>query len=95
MQLIRLILATWRLSYMVQSERAPFGVMEHVRRTVAPNVEDNKPPETEIEKALDCFYCTSIWIALIIIILDRICPVLVDVLALSAGAIAVDRWNSS
>lgn len=92
MKLIRLILATWRLSYMVKHERAPFGIMEQFRQTVASNVADNKIPETEIEKALDCFYCTSIWIALIILILDRICPVVVDVLALSAGAIAVEKW---
>lgn len=94
MRWLNLILATWRLTYMLRHERGLFALAETFREEIAPNVAANQPPETEIEQAVECFYCFSVHVGVIILILEYICPALVDVLALSAGAIAVDRWNN-
>ena len=94
MRLLKLILATWRLTYMLRYERGLFGMGQSFREVVAPSVANNEPPETELEQAVDCFYCFSVHIALMVLILERVYPVLVDILALSSGAIAMEKWNS-
>lgn len=87
MHWLKLASATWRLTYMLKYERGLFGLAESLRGQVS--------DDSEAGQALDCFFCFSVWCALIVVLLDWICPVLVDVLALSGGAIALDRWNNS
>lgn len=83
---MRLSLATWRLTSLLVQERGPYAVFENLRREYQ---------GTELGKLLSCVWCSSIWAALIIILLDRVCPILVDILVLSAGAIGVDKHASS
>jgi hypothetical protein len=83
--LLRLILATWRLTSLLVQERGPDAVFERIRTHYI---------GTEVGMALSCIWCTSLWAAIAIVLLDRICPVAVDILAVSTGAIAVDKYNS-
>jgi hypothetical protein len=83
--LLRLILATWRLTSLLVQERGPDAVFERIR---------DHYRGTEVGMALSCVWCTSLWVAIVIVLLDRICPVAVDILAVSTGAIAVDKYNS-
>jgi hypothetical protein len=83
--LLRLILATWRLTSLLVQERGPDAVFQRIRAHYY---------GTEVGKALGCFWCTSLWAAIAIVLLDRICPVAVDILAVSTGAIAADKYNS-
>lgn len=82
---LRLILATWRLSTLLTLERGPYAVFKRLRDENADN---------EVGKALECFYCTSIWSAVLVLILEVVCPRLVDVLVMSAGAILYDKYTS-
>lgn len=83
--LLRLILATWRLTSLLVQERGPYVVFQRIR---------DHYKGTEVGTALECVWCTSVWAAVLIVLLDRVCPVAVDILAVSAGAIAVDKYNS-
>lgn len=83
LRMIRLTLATWRLSSLLVQEAGPANVFGRLR--------DNTPHGG----ALDCLWCASVWVALLVLILNRVAPWLVDALAISAAAIAVDRWNSA
>lgn len=85
LRLLRLILATWRLTSLLVQEVGPYRVFVRLRAAQR---------DTEIGAALECVWCTSVWAALFIVLLDHICPAAVDVLAFSAGAIAVDKYNS-
>jgi hypothetical protein len=78
-----MMLAAWRLSSLLVQEDGPARVFAHVRA------------RTSLWGVLECLWCASVWVALLVLVLERIAPRLVDVLAISAGAIAVDRWNSS
>lgn len=89
LRLLRLALATWRVASMLVQEDGPgdvFAILrEHagVRRDVT-----GKPYSTNvIGSALTCLWCTSVWAALFIVVLDRFAPALVDVLAASTVAI--------
>ena len=88
MRLVSLILATWRLTYMLKYERGVFAIAETIRKQVQPS----ETPDTELAKAFDCFFCLSVWIGAMMLIIERFCPVLVDMLAVSAGAIGMDKW---
>lgn len=85
LNLLRLILATWRLTSLLVQERGPDAIFSRLR---------DHYKGSEVGKALECVWCTSLWAALLIVLLDRVCPAAVDILAVSAGAIAVDKHNS-
>lgn len=86
LRLLRLGLATWRLTSLLVQEVGPYRVFARLR-------EQHK--ETEVGTALECIWCTSVWAALFIVLLERFCPSAVDVLAASTVAIAVDKYNSN
>lgn len=88
--LLKLILATWRLTAMLEYETGPFRVFERLRIQAA--VFD--PKENHIGGVVSCFWCGSVWMAGLVLILDRISPGVVNVLALSAGAILYDKHTS-
>src|SRR3954470_11249794 len=48
-------LAVWRLSYLFSSEDGPFNLIYLLRQKTAAGF---------FGKLLDCFYCTSVWVAL-------------------------------
>lgn len=82
----RLILATWRLTSLLVQERGPDAIFDRIREHYR---------GTEIGRALECVWCTSLYAAIVILILDRLCPRLVDILAISAGAIVYDKHASN
>ncbi|KAA2242490.1 DUF1360 domain-containing protein [Chitinophaga agrisoli] len=49
------ILATWRITHLLQAEDGPFDLVFHLRKTAGAGF---------FGDLLDCFYCLSIWIAL-------------------------------
>ena len=78
------ILATWRITHLLNAEDGPWNVIARFRRALGQGI---------LGHLLDCFYCLSLWIALPLGFtigqdwLER--PLLW--LALSAGAIALER----
>lgn len=81
-RLIRLMLATWRLTSLLVQEPGPYRLFARIRA---------HHKETEIGTALECIWCTSIWVAIFIVILDHFYPQMVDMLAVSTGAILIDK----
>lgn len=81
LNLLKLILATWRLTSLLVQEAGPFDVFGKLRAT-APH-----------GGALDCIWCTSVWVAALLYMLRW--QWLVDILAISAGAILYDKHASS
>lgn len=82
LRLLRLILATWRVTSLLVQEPGPYRIFARLRE---------QQRGTEVGKALECIWCTSVWAAVFIVILDRFYPRLVDMLAVSTGAILVDK----
>lgn len=82
LRLLRLVLATWRVTSLLVQEPGPYRVFARLRL----HHRDN-----EFGKVLQCVWCTSVWVAIAMVILDRYCPILVDMLAISTGAILVDK----
>jgi hypothetical protein len=81
-RLIRLMLATWRVTSLLVNEPGPYRVFARLREGQRDN---------EVGKALECVWCTSVWVAIAIVILDRYCPTFIDMLAASTGAILIDK----
>jgi hypothetical protein len=82
LRLLRLILATWRITSLLVQEAGPYHIFARLR---------DQHRDNEFGKALQCIWCTSVWVAVLMVILDRYCPVLVDIFAVSTGAILVDK----
>lgn len=76
------MLATWRVTSLLVKEPGPYRVFARLRE----HHRDN-----EIGKALECVWCTSVWVAIVIVLLDRYYPTLIDMLASSTGAILIDK----
>lgn len=82
LRLLRLMLATWRVTSLLVHEPGPYRVFVRLRE----HHRDN-----EIGTALQCVWCTSVWVAIAIVILDHYYPTLIDMLAVSTGAILIDK----
>lgn len=76
--LLLLVLATWRISYMLTLESGPLGVFERLR----------KLPHGGL---LTCIFCLSVWMAALMVGVFQVVPVVVYALAISAGALIVDK----
>lgn len=89
-------LATWRLASLLAGEAGPYRVLPRLRQWVA-------PPEgvpivggwlrlrMEVDLALACVWCSSLWLALPMLLVAHLAPWLVAIMAVSAVAIAVER----
>jgi hypothetical protein len=49
------VLAVWRVTHLLQAEEGPWDIFLRLRRATAARM---------IGRALECFYCLSIWVAL-------------------------------
>lgn len=88
-------LATWRLAAMVSYEAGPFDVFARARHIVGINHELGRPaswPHTVWAELLVCPWCNSVWLAPAVWALYEYRPEPVFVLAVSAVAVAVERW---
>lgn len=85
--LLILILATWRLSSLLVNEEGPFGMFLKLRLLIAP-----------VTDLLTCIWCFSIWLGLTFTLLYWYSPAVTFWIALpfalSAGAIAWDKWGN-
>jgi len=72
------LLAVWRLTHLLQAEDGPFMIFFNLRK---------------LGKLFDCFYCLSIWIALIpsIYLCTTIPNIILYCFALSGGAILLEK----
>ena len=48
-------LATWRLTHLIVEEDGPFDLIAHLRARLG---------DSQLGRAMDCFYCSSLWLAL-------------------------------
>lgn len=89
LKLIVAVLACWRLSNMLVKEDGPFDVLSELRaRTGIEYDINNEPTKYPNWNPLHCIWCTSVWIAPLIMWL----PVYLTYgLAISAGACLIDR----
>lgn len=74
-----IVLAAWRLAYMLVQESGPFKVFSRLRDL------------TTIGGLLECMYCCSVWTALGMLLLFPLWQLPVYVLAVSALALLYDK----
>ena len=48
-------LATWRLTHLIVEEDGPFDLIARLRAWLG---------DSQLGRAMDCFYCSSLWLAL-------------------------------
>lgn len=89
-----LILATWRVTYLLSTEAAPFELAARFRHLIGVRYnEGSKPYATnELAKMVLCPFCLSVWIAPLMILAWMYAPIVVWIAALSAGSIVVHIW---
>jgi hypothetical protein len=90
------VLATWRLAQLLHGEDGPWEIFAKLRDLAGIRYNEYSRPvsDSQVGKMLLCFWCTSIWAAIIIAILDRrFDPV--EILAHSAGAILIEQVNKN
>ncbi len=78
------ILATWRVTHLLQTEDGPWDLLARLRQRAGGSMGG---------RLLDCFYCLSLWVALVPALLlgSDWCQRLLLWPALSAGAILLQR----
>jgi hypothetical protein len=93
-----LSLATWRIASLLARETGPFGIFTKLREVVGVKWKEEKGElipygENVISEAILCVWCSSVWIALILVLLTvrpfSMGDILI-VLAISAASIVVD-----
>jgi hypothetical protein len=83
-ELVVLALACWRLAYMLVRESGPGDVFGRLRRW------------STFGGVLDCLYCTSVWTAAGVLVLDATpARPLVWVLAVSGAALMLKSWTGA
>jgi hypothetical protein len=78
------ILATWRLTHLIVREDGPAGLLARARAALSDRLGAGM---------LDCFYCTSLWVAapLALWVASRALDVAITWLALSGAACLCER----
>ena len=98
-RLIILVLATWRLTSLLVWEDGPFEVFARIRHVLGVRYDDRSMAygTNWLAKGVVCPACASVWFGTFWAVAYWLWP---DVwwlalpLALSAGAIALERWNN-
>lgn len=89
------ILATYRLSSLLVSERGPFDVFGRLRDWAGVTYDDHSQPQgdSELAQAFTCIWCASIWVGGVVALWQgyRLQTVILRALAYSTGAIMIDR----
>ncbi len=94
-----LTLATWRLASLFSTEDGPLDVFARLRHLMGVRHDDHGVPvgTNAFSKGLVCLWCCSIWIGVFWAGLYYLWGDSVWIalpFALSAGAIAIERWNN-
>ena len=84
MRLLVAVLATWRASHLVVAEDGPWDVVVRLRRRAGTGM---------IGRLMDCFYCTSLWVAapMALAVAHEATTWVVAWLGLSGGACLMER----
>lgn len=78
-------LATWRVSYMLVNEAGPWNVFVKLRELMGIEHDEwGTPVVWPSNTVLGCFWCTSVWVAVIFLVLPNVIDM---VFAISALAI--------
>lgn len=87
------ILAVWRLTYMLQNDSLPFGILDKLRRLLFSGTGAVwEKPKNELGKMYGCFNCLSIWVALpFALLLADGWFVILLIVALSGGAMITNK----
>lgn len=103
LELVVLALACWRIAALVTYERGPFHLFQRLRTRAGITAdEDTGAPEAWeadnfVHGLLVCPWCLSVWVGaaltLAYLALPQVTVWLCVPLALSGGAIVVERWN--
>jgi len=97
MELLILILATWRITSLLNREHGPWDVLGRWRHLIGVRVNDvgETYGTNELARGLVCVWCVSVWIGVGWAVLHYFQPQiafwLALPLALSAGAIVIDN----
>lgn len=93
--LIAIILATYRLSSLVVEEGGPFNVFQNWREIIGiDHYEDGSIcniPNNFPARLFGCLWCMSLWIAGLVYLIWRLEPIPVYILAASAGVMVIDN----
>jgi hypothetical protein len=84
MRYVLCTLATWRLTHLIVAEDGPWDIVVRLRARLG---------ESPAGRAMDCFYCSSIWLALpFAFVIGRDVPgFLVSWLAISGAASLLEQ----
>lgn len=90
------ILATWRITHFLNREDGPYNLGNRMRQATGQYYTEASEctATNEIGKALCCFHCTSVWVALGVVLLQTGKFDLMKVFAVSAAAILLDEWRT-
>lgn len=90
MTLLIAVLATWRISSLLVREDGPFDIFALIRTVAGVKYDENSNAYSGnvFGKMLLCLWCTSIWVALAIVVSYGM--TFLDIFAISAGAILVE-----
>jgi hypothetical protein len=83
-RLLLAVLATWRVSHLIVAEDGPWDIVVRLRRRAGPGV---------LGRLMDCFYCTSLWIAapFALVVTRELAAWVILWLAVSGGACLLER----
>lgn len=97
MNLILAALATWRITHFLIREDGPYNLGNHIRLAVGQTYDENSQcaAPNEIGKALCCFHCASVWVALGVTIFTFGKLDVLKIFAISAAAILLDEWRQT
>lgn len=93
MRFVIYALATWRLAHLLACERGPYDVLGRLRTAcgVGYEADGTVVADTEAARLITCVWCSSPWLAALLMLLGRLWPGLGDFVAgaLAASAVAV------
>jgi len=93
LEFVVICLMVWRVSALLTAERGPYDLLGKFRDVVGVGYDEMSQCQgkNEVSKALCCIRCTSLWVGLVAALLFFPGAWLLYGLALSAGAIVVER----
>lgn len=96
--LIAIILATYRLSSLLVDEAGPFGIFLRLRELFGIKHDVGGDiiciPDNFLAKLCSCLWCVSIWMAGLSYLIWWLEPIPIYILAASGGAILIDNVRS-
>lgn len=90
--------ATVRLSYMIMWERGPWNLFVRLRTWAGIEHEDGVSvvyPDTFSGRLLQCIYCLSVWVAVLLFLAELVIPwsrIVVAPLGISGLALLIYAW---